>query len=313
MGQDWLIIDMDSRTKYTMGKLGESLFDVESDVRDMLRVRCLVPFSFDLKLEPGPPGHVENVSKGSILVLPIELIDNVFAFLGEYWIDLLCLSLTSRDLCNLGARHLHKFYERAYSHSLASGHRLLCLGDYTKAGDLPPGLILTAMEKNHLAGRGPQCLLRPLSTHGTILPREERPPKGYAKLVLRNLSRRAYVTRTRRRPSSTRSSRPHIMSIASPASLTPFSSASAGHPSASTATPYDGPLHRGIWAGDRFDIVSQDVFERRCAADAGNGEPWTDASEDVLAEIKAIWIAEGLFVDRLSEEAEESDELESAT
>jgi hypothetical protein len=35
----------------------------------------------------------------------------------------------------------------------------------------------------------------------------------------------------------------------------------------------EGPLHRGPWAGDRFRIVTLDVFERRTS-----GEEWKDVS-----------------------------------
>jgi hypothetical protein len=46
---------------------------------------------------------------------------------------------------------------------------------------------------------------------------------------------------------------------------------------------YEGPLHRGPWAGDRFRIVTLDVFERRTS-----GEEWKDVSTEAAEWLKEI-------------------------
>ncbi|KAI0057635.1 hypothetical protein BV25DRAFT_1902584 [Artomyces pyxidatus] len=48
---------------------------------------------------------------------------------------------------------------------------------------------------------------------------------------------------------------------------------------------YDGGLHRGVWAGDRFKI-SPLVFK------PGEEAQWKDVSEEAVAELEAIWKAE---------------------
>jgi hypothetical protein len=51
--------------------------------------------------------------------------------------------------------------------------------------------------------------------------------------------------------------------------------------------PYEGGIHRGVWAGHRFDITTlarheQDTKERI----------WEDVSQKVAAEIASIWESE---------------------
>ncbi|KAJ7645111.1 hypothetical protein DFH06DRAFT_1476976 [Mycena polygramma] len=46
---------------------------------------------------------------------------------------------------------------------------------------------------------------------------------------------------------------------------------------------YDGGIHRGVWAGDRFDIVAAKWLE-----ELGDDPSWTDVSEEVLEEMGSI-------------------------
>ena len=46
---------------------------------------------------------------------------------------------------------------------------------------------------------------------------------------------------------------------------------------------YEGNLHCGAWAGDRFDIVPEDEF-----VVANKEGKWKDVSEGVLAELLAV-------------------------
>ncbi|KAJ6489011.1 hypothetical protein C8R45DRAFT_1074128 [Mycena sanguinolenta] len=54
----------------------------------------------------------------------------------------------------------------------------------------------------------------------------------------------------------------------------------------SVAMTYDGNIHRGVWAGDRFDIVASDWLGGDDAA------AWTDISAEVLKEVEGIWRSE---------------------
>ncbi|TRM67104.1 hypothetical protein BD626DRAFT_484757 [Schizophyllum amplum] len=56
-------------------------------------------------------------------------------------------------------------------------------------------------------------------------------------------------------------------------------------------------IHRGVWAGDRFDIVHAGVFERERDAEAMQGlPPWLDVSDEVLAEVETAWVSNDYVV-----------------
>jgi hypothetical protein len=58
--------------------------------------------------------------------------------------------------------------------------------------------------------------------------------------------------------------------------------------SGSVAMVYDGDIHRGVWAGDRLDIVAESEFSD------DDRSAWTDVSDEVLKEMEAIWRSEYL-------------------
>ncbi|KAJ7650858.1 hypothetical protein FB45DRAFT_1050728 [Roridomyces roridus] len=51
-----------------------------------------------------------------------------------------------------------------------------------------------------------------------------------------------------------------------------------------TSIAYKGDLHRGVWAGDRFDFVTCEWAEG-----LKEDEGWTDVSDEALNEIEEIW------------------------
>ncbi|KAI0058872.1 hypothetical protein BV25DRAFT_1918979 [Artomyces pyxidatus] len=55
----------------------------------------------------------------------------------------------------------------------------------------------------------------------------------------------------------------------------------------STAMSYKGKLHRGVWAGDRFEILTMDRLDRHREKDE-----WADISAEVVKELRAIWKSE---------------------
>ena len=57
----------------------------------------------------------------------------------------------------------------------------------------------------------------------------------------------------------------------------------------STAIHFDGPLHRGVWAGDRFRIVTTDVFNARISGK----EEWKDVSVEAAKWLEAIVRSDG--------------------
>ncbi|KAL1746819.1 hypothetical protein HDZ31DRAFT_33386 [Schizophyllum fasciatum] len=321
MGQDWAIVDMDSRVQCHIGKLGESLFHTGSQVRQMLWKKPPVP-PFARKMKPSRQEGSAMAPRRLLLALPNELVDMIFDLLGKDWNALVSLSVTCCAMWEIGIRHLHKYFVKVRAKRSSSGHRLLCLGDYTDAGDLPPHLQLTKAEKRKFASSAEHTLcdltdkfrwmgrddLRSNLIYGSgrrlhreqavsdileeLLPREERMPPDDV-LVLRNLSKRVYVSGKAVAAFNARMGKKYecygSMACLGSAALVRICWSS----SSSTNTPYRGPLHRGVWAGDRFDIVSEEMFEHERGDD--QPQPWADVSKEVLAEFKAIWVAEGLF------------------
>lgn len=51
---------------------------------------------------------------------------------------------------------------------------------------------------------------------------------------------------------------------------------------------YDGDINHGVWAGDRFDIVTEETLQE-CVA---SGEIWKDVSKTFVATVTALWKAE---------------------
>ena len=50
---------------------------------------------------------------------------------------------------------------------------------------------------------------------------------------------------------------------------------------------YEGDIHRGVWAGDRFDIITIDQFKL-----ADGEKEWKDVSDEVAKEVTEIWGSE---------------------
>ena len=81
-----------------------------------------------------------------------------------------------------------------------------------------------------------------------------------------------------------------------------------------TAMRFDGPLHQGVWAGDRFRIVTTDVFKARTS----DGEGWEDVSVEAAKWLRDILRSDGADrrysradIGNSDEEAEESKDEKS--
>ncbi|KAI5894864.1 uncharacterized protein SCHCODRAFT_02617963 [Schizophyllum commune H4-8] len=257
----------------------------------------------------------------------------LFSLLEGDWSDILCFAATCLTLWPIAATHLRRRFQQVQARRTSYSHRLVCLGDYTHADDLPPGLHLSKEERresfggdlyvsafDHYASRGTifgtddgvfssmiGALYRRFdywdreaqaieSELRRCLPKEARFPQSDVGLVLRNLSQHAFVRGSAL--AAFNNEMPEHYEIKGRTQLPCLGNAAlaricwSSYPS--TGTPYDGPLHRGVWAGDRFDVVDEEAFERE--REAESGKPWEDATDEVLAELKAMWIAEGLLV-----------------
>jgi hypothetical protein len=196
-----------------------------------------------------------------------------------------------------------------------AGDRIICAGDYLDHGDLPEGL-LSAKEENEYEEYAtgmtrygslerycdtpiPSITSSPEETMADIVHHvcghlsfndRQRIRSAIdivfeAPEVLRNISKRQYVRRADLVE----------MRKTCPKSWD-FDYVDLGHvvvsricwsSDSSVSTHYDGGIHRGVWAGDRFDITSAAALEDKDE----NGEQvlWTDVTDNVLEEMCDIW------------------------
>ena len=241
--------------------------------------------------------------------------------------DCFSLALTSRRCWLIGRPRMKAFIlEHATSMSWA-GDRIVCVGDYLDYTDIPEGVLTTeeleeltalneALDDRYFGGYGltylcnkklrkddfdPQSLVR-----NFLCGYQDRIPQwGHNKLrsltrlryrkpdVLRNISKRQYVRRAAllemRQTCPNHWQFRHFQ----------FKHVDLGHvvfsrfcwsTDSCVSMRYNGPIYRGVWAGDRFDITSADALEER--DENGQQIEWVDVTEEVLEEMRHIWSSE---------------------
>jgi hypothetical protein len=195
-----------------------------------------------------------------------------------------------------------------------AGDRIICVGCDLDRGDLPQNLLSTQEEEmldrdfdeypeSNVDDRletycdtdisrsafEPSDLLRRL-VYPTHLPWQYQKTMlttyisiGYRMDILRNISKRQYV---RRRA---------LRKMACPRHWH-WDTVDLGHivmsricwsSDSSVAMSYKGDIHRGVWAGDRFDITSADALDEK--DENGQAVEWTDVTDEVLKEMFEIW------------------------
>ncbi|KAJ7650848.1 hypothetical protein FB45DRAFT_1050718 [Roridomyces roridus] len=213
--------------------------------------------------------------------------------------DVVFFSIACQALWDIGRREI---YRRIAASSSWAGDRILCFGHHCRIQALPKGL-LTAEEQEEYPfdeitgedGTLGRILTSPLLQSYRVSIEDYRPFRAvvnwvYALLqiessaILRNLTRRQFF-----RGATLHDWRENTAVVRKETigfnqvilSRICFSTDS------STAMGYDGNIHRGVWAGDRFDFVECGWLEG-----LKEDEGWVDVSDEVLKEIQAIWAAE---------------------
>ncbi|KAL1696505.1 hypothetical protein GGG16DRAFT_120771 [Schizophyllum commune] len=331
MGQHWALANLDGKTK-TRVYPGKGFWQLGRTVFDMLRPRKLVTAT-DVQVETR--GAVMQrqphwSDPECIFILPNELIDAVFAQLDD-WIELVFLCATCRDLWNIGARHLISFAEQRIAKCSAIGQRLIVLGDYNDEGFFPPSLHIPepevidifsppgtdAIYSDHQEERSIKCRLnmpffmarpdeymRDPAYHNesqkiTYLLEQVLPIEwgtvDQSGFVLRNLSKGEYVT-GKAMAKFNKHRKPKRTSIFDANPCLGSAVLSRICWSHCSNLPADRNI-TDVWAGDRFDIVSETDFDRECKMGnmreddigtmASSTAKWVDVSKEVLAEIAA--------------------------
>ncbi|KAI0058873.1 hypothetical protein BV25DRAFT_1829623 [Artomyces pyxidatus] len=239
-----------------------------------------------------------SINKLGYLSFPPEIILAIFDHV-ESLQDAVCLCLTNSLLWTIGQERV----DLLLSQTIApwAGDRIICIGDHSQSNDMPPTARETGEQISVLSSTY-ETVLGPLDRRPSDELQSRMTSAAWAKLrarmtepptwaadsawVLCNLSKREFVLAE------------DIAKLTKRAAQGPFSPGGVSLGTAllsricwsshgSTAMSYEGNIHRGVWAGDRFQITTTDRLER--LKEAG---PWTDVGQSVVQEIKEIWKSE---------------------
>ncbi|KZO92457.1 hypothetical protein CALVIDRAFT_504274, partial [Calocera viscosa TUFC12733] len=320
MGQNWNIINIDKK-KGTgdLGKLGEFFNDERTNdwVGSLLRpLSALPPMPW---LSPDDGGYCASppANCAPLLRLPPELL----YIIGKH-LDCVEDRISLAATCHLLWAAIAPILAPWFEHATWAGCRIMCLGDYMR--DLPCDALLSDMEHAELHGQSPDGEPQPATLFGyachhygraidnweellvtvcrldlqgapdtalrQVLFKSVYPLRSGQPLVLRNLSKKLYV----------RSGAVDVLNeqLFSQDTEVGIEKNRVGYclgdalvcricwssdPSCSMwEVPED--LTRGPWAGDRFDVITQDEFGEK-----EDYDQWADASQEVCEVLRQCW------------------------
>jgi hypothetical protein len=168
--------------------------------------------------------------------------------------------------------------------------RIICLGDYHE--DLPAGMLTTS-EQEELENTGDEEDGMELYSFADDqyqyvdgIDGCNRLEQNGQNLVLRNLSKHEYV----------REEAIKVNSFDRGGNSYPIGEIGLGQvvlsricwsTDDSCAMRYEEDIHRGVWAGNRFDITTIDQFKL-----VDGEQEWKDVSDEVAKEMTEIWVSE---------------------
>jgi hypothetical protein len=250
----------------------------------------------------------------SFPTFPAEIVLNIFNSIdGEDFQDCFSLGLTSERCWIIGQSVMKKIFLRF---QLAwAGDRIICTGDYLEHGNLPKGLLSTK-EENEYAKYATECGSLEEYCHTPVrsypcVPKErmayfiDRPCDQLSFYdrqricsaidiayeepeILRNISKRQYVRRADLLEMSKTCPKDWEFDLVDLGHVVISRICWSSDPSITIC--YDGDIHRGVWAGDRFDITSVAALEEK--DENGQQVLWTDVTKEVLEEMRGIWSSE---------------------
>jgi len=312
MGQYFIAVNVDKREqeKFFPPQFGEFFLSHEPDriFYDLLRLTVAFksPWCDNDATEAA-------VTASCLPDFPTEIVSHIFEEIDEIG-DCFCLALTSKRCWLVGQPRMKTFIlDRVVQWA---GDRIICIGDYHGHGDMPPDFLSAEEEEilseYHGDGHFDQSLMFycdiPVSRslqkpkdalHGIFLSTEisfinqrtlfrcislEHPEPE----ILRNISKRQYVRRSAVRgmietcPEHWRWDRVDLGHV--------VLSRICWSTCAELSMPYKGDLHRGVWAGDRFDITDMSALDE--VDENGESVEWADVTDEVLKELSGIWLSE---------------------
>ncbi|KAJ7670592.1 hypothetical protein DFH06DRAFT_1178568 [Mycena polygramma] len=259
------------------------------------------------------PWHIPQTAPRSLdatafVNLPAEIIHEIFSYIGDLC-DLLSLGLACQVLWAIGREHIHRQIASLVAEYSWVGDRILCVGDHLKNKDIPEALWTPSerakfLDSGRTLYRYPFVELRPTFDQGCFLSwggiwerfvlesclldeelalvtelfdGPDFAPLQAVNPVLRNLSRSQYVLE---------SALVDLMVIFPKVGLGEVILSRiclSSDPSTAMLSGDRGGMHRGVWAGDRFDIVDEGWLK-----ELGDDESWTDVSKEVMKEMERV-------------------------
>ncbi|KAI0683677.1 hypothetical protein BC835DRAFT_1423075 [Cytidiella melzeri] len=307
MGQYWRFVNLDKRCVQDPAggsKLGEFFFrpGLPLPINEFTIPSPLSSRVASLAAESPRIMHCSSSPNSRLLQCPDEIILLVFREIDQLS-DAACFALADGKLFRIGLARIEELQRLLYS--IWAGDRVLVIGDYTKDNDYPESVRDTVKEElqyyaedeaeedtnddsrfHHLASEyydRPYRSENVWERHNVLKWNEDKDESNYKALVkqhydhssvwvLCNISKGEFVRKT---------------------SLKDFFWADLGHAmlsricwssDSSIAMSYENeknPLHRGSWAGDRFEVTTMD----RLRSDI----EWRDVSKEVADTLLDIY------------------------
>jgi hypothetical protein len=297
MGQYWNIVCMDKRqSSGHQGKMGEILLTNIPNWLVNLLTTCNFPRLTPLPIKPTEIYKTKTFSY--IEELPIEIQDMICSYLRSTD-DVLCFALSCYRFLEIGRRNLITRQKHIAPIAPWAGERIICVGDY--AHDYPEG-FLTQQEESEITDNSEEYNLY-------YYAEKFKRPVLYEQLDIQQY-RRAYLHVTRsglnvklikellpiNKPVYGKSSRSILCNLSTneyirASDISESSNFGFGHilllqicwssdPSMSIFISYENnsDIHRGPWAGNRFNITSIEHVD----------DTWKDVSKQVLKKLQKI-------------------------
>ncbi|TFY70227.1 hypothetical protein EVG20_g2773 [Dentipellis fragilis] len=323
MGQFWRLLNLDKSQMESLVKMGETFHEgpLSCIMLSYPPPIKLVPY---FKPHPSSPSPVRN--KG-IHGLPNEIVDEIFGHQEDY-VDCIRLALTGRRYWNLARPHIKRAMTANFASLSWAGDRIICVGDGNEVDDLPPALktgeftgvdlYFTLQEhfkdaynfSRPIEGLGRKSLR--LKIRGDLMndfyehldkpfPHELSSAHIFMgcipedvdddSLVLRNLSKHEFV-RYSELPFDLVPREQWYWSQVDVDLTWAALARICWSTDPGTSMAYDGDMHRGVWAGDRLDIVSVEELQEEGKEGErereGEVADWKDVSKAVAKELTLI-------------------------